>query len=71
MPGVFVDKCAPPRVHGRVEKRDEFVLRHIPANKRIQLGAHCGSAVGGPRIYYGVVDGADLGRIVAAYPECF
>ncbi len=30
-----------------------------------------GIAIGGRTVYYGVVDGTDLARIIAAYPNCF
>lgn len=30
-----------------------------------------GIALGGRRIYSGVIDGTDLGRLIAAYPDCF
>ena len=30
-----------------------------------------GKAMIGRKIHYGVVDGTDLGRLVAAYPKCF
>jgi len=28
-------------------------------------------AIGGQKIYYGVIDGGDLSRLIAAYPKCF
>jgi len=30
-----------------------------------------GAAVGGQKIYYGIIDGNDLGRLVSAYPDAF
>jgi hypothetical protein len=29
------------------------------------------SALDGKRIYYGIIDGQDTMRLIAAYPECF
>jgi hypothetical protein len=33
--------------------------------------ARAKSAVDGKKIYYGIIDGQDTMRLIAAYPECF
>jgi hypothetical protein len=49
-----------------------FVVYHSRVDQAIQLRAYAvGRALGGNRVHYCVIDGADLARLVGAYASEF